>query len=85
MIRAGLTKLGRASEHIDQALAVWASYLAVSSGAVSADRPTIAALDYIASRRMKQPITQKVIAAEHEVTAHAMSLRYSKMRHLLKG
>ncbi len=85
LIRRGLTKLGRASEHIDQALAVWASYLAVSSGAVSADRPTIAALDYIASRRMKQPITQKVIAAEHEVTAHAMSLRYSKMRHLLKG
>lgn len=85
-IHDALTKLGRAEAHVDMALKAWASYVAASPTAVTADRPTIAALDYIAARRLKQRVTQKVLAVEHGVTAGALSVRYSKIRlRLLKA
>lgn len=79
-IRGALTRLGRAPAHVDEALQAWASYVASSPGAVSADRPTIAALDYLAARRLKQRVSQKHVALEHDVTANALSARYSKIR-----
>ena len=80
VINAALTKLGRAPAHVAEALVAWASYVAASPTAVSADGATVAALDYIAARRLGQRITQKHIAREHGVTANALSVRYSKIR-----
>ncbi len=86
VIRGALSKLGRAPAHVDEALTAWASYVSASPGAVTADRPTIAALDYIAARRLGQRVTQKHVALEHDVTPNALSTRYSKIRlRLLKG
>lgn len=86
VIRAGLSKLGRSAAHVDEALRAWASFVAASAGAVTADRPTVAALDYIAARRLGQRVTQKHLALEHDITANALSVRYSKIRlQLLKA
>lgn len=80
VIRAALEGLQRPAAHVDQALSVWDAYVAASPGGATADRPMVAALDYIASRRMKQRVTQKHIAQEHGVTANALSTRYTRIR-----
>jgi Flp pilus assembly protein TadD len=86
VIRGALSKLGRSPAHVDAALAAWASYVAVVPGEVPVDRPLVAALDYIAARRLGQRVTQKHLALEHDVTPNALSVRYSKIRtRLLEG
>jgi Flp pilus assembly protein TadD len=79
-VRAGLARLGRSPAHVDAALAVWASYESSGRGEVPLDGPTLAAIDYMAARRGGQRVTQKHVAAEHGVTANALSVRYSKIR-----
>ncbi len=86
VIRGTLAKLGRSPAHVDAALAAWASYVSASPGEVPVDRPIVAALDYIAARRLGQRVTQKHLALEHDVTPNALSVRYSKIRtRLLEG
>ncbi len=85
MIRATLSKLARPVAHVDEALRAWASYAAASTGEAMLDRPTLAALDYIAARRLGQRVTQKHVALEHDVTANALSARYSRIRLRLLG
>jgi Flp pilus assembly protein TadD len=85
VIRVALSRLSRSVAHIDAALDAWASYAAASTGAVTPDRPTLAALDYIAARRLGQRVTQKHVALEHDVTANALSARYSRLRLRLLG
>lgn len=84
-IRAALRLLGRDEPQVEHAVRAWGAYVDAVTDAAPPDHPTIAALDYVAARKLKRRVTQKHIAQEHDVTPNALAARYARMRPHLPG